>query len=144
MKIENPIFLNSNKKNVIATRKVNVGDRELTQKIHISKFDIDGNITKDWKDLIEAYSEDEITELTLEHEKNELERIRVDQEKREIDKENTRLRHLFSKKLEVFELDWVKNLDDKDFKKKIRKSSNETEVMLHTMAKYLEVLNDNS
>jgi len=144
MKIENPIFLNNNKKNVIAIRKVNVGDREISQKVHISKFDADGNISKDWNDLLTFYSEEEINDLTLEHEKNEVEKIRVAQEQREIEKENTRLRNLFSKKLEVFELDWVKNLDDKEFKKSIRKSSNETEIMLHTVVKFIEVLNGNS
>lgn len=89
----------------------------------------DGN--PDWKEIFENFNAEEIDKNTEEM----LDRNRKQQEQREkIDAENAekmKQEILFQAKLEAFEIEEIKNSQDRDLKSKIRKSKNLTEVQAY-------------
>lgn len=118
-------------------------DAEVRRQIDVKVIDDNGNIQRaviprdvnntDYKSLMLQYSIEDIQKNTDEDIRLFRERkARRDREKNE-KTEREANEALFLAKLEVFEMEEVKNSTNRELKRKIRKSKNKTELLINTI-----------
>jgi hypothetical protein len=133
---KNPFWENYQKDRITAKLNIQHPDGKVTSSTAtISKFDRKGNINPDWDEIIAQNTIETIDKNTQErlnrHKQRHEEGKRAQKEREQAKK----LESLFNAKLEVFEIDQVKNSKNRRLKAKIRKSKSEWE-----MAAYLSIL----
>lgn len=128
--IINPIWDNKERTRVKCQIIMTSSDGEETKHIAL----INDN-SPDWDIIIEKYGLEYIDEKTKEvAEKSEQllkEKQEKDRENHVRQKERSRLEKLFTRKLEIFEIEDIKNSEDKEAKARIRKAKNETEALVY-------------
>lgn len=89
----------------------------------------------DWNLIMKKYGQDYVDEKTVEItekvKKDQAEKLEKRKENSERSKERMRLESLFTRKLEIFEIEEVKNSTNKEIKAKIRKAKTETEALVY-------------
>lgn len=99
----------------------------------VSKYDKNGEITKDYKDVIAATPVEKINKNTEEREQRHKEN-RLNDKRKQAEREAARkLENLFNAKLEVFEIESIKNSTNRKAKAKIRRSKNQYEMMAYAI-----------
>lgn len=105
--------------------------KETSSTATVSKYNAKGEVNKDFQDIIDQNTIETIdknTEERLErHKRRREESKRADKERQQAQK----LNDLFNAKLEVFEIDLVKNSKNRKLKAKIRKSKNAYEMQAY-------------
>jgi hypothetical protein len=128
--IINPVWENESKTQIKCQIVMTNSDETVTK--HLAIVNQGSN---DWDLVVEKYGLDKIDEMTDELNSTIDEKRKEQREKSREDhlrsKERARLEKLFTRKLEIFEIEEVKNSEDKEAKAKIRKSNNETEALVY-------------
>ena len=88
----------------------------------------EGLVNKDFDAVMEMFTEEEIDELTEAHKDVVLEQEEKDAEQREVHRNRVMQEALFNMKLEAFEIEAIKNSQNKEIKKLIRKAKTQLEV----------------
>jgi len=115
-----------------------------TSVAHVSKYDDNGNVSKDFEEILEQNTLEDIDKFTnerLERHKQERE-AKVNREK-EI-KEAKRLEELFNIKLQTFEIEEIKQSTNRKLKSKIRKAKNVIEMNAYATMLLMEAINEPS
>ena len=99
----------------------------------VSKYDKNGEITKDYNDVIAATPVEKINKNTEEREQRHKDN-RLNDKRKQAEREAARkLEQLFNAKLEVFEIESIKNSTNRKAKAKIRRSKNQYEMMAYAI-----------
>ncbi len=99
----------------------------------VSKYDKNGKITQDYNDVIAATPVEKINKNTEEREQRHKDN-RLNDKRKHAEREAARkLEHLFNAKLEVFEIESIKNSTNRKAKSKIRRSKNQYEMMAYAI-----------
>ncbi len=99
----------------------------------VSKYDKNGKITKDYNDVIAATPVEKINKNTEEREQRHKDN-RLNDKRKHAEREAARkLEQLFNAKLEVFEIESIKNSTNRKAKSKIRRSKNQYEMMAYAI-----------
>lgn len=125
--IENPYWSNKEKQHVIAEFYFPESGKRMTASIMN-----DGN-NRDYKELLEKFSIEEIDANTKKRFDDRNERIKQNIERQKVDRTRMQQEQLFNAKLESFEIDLIKNSKNRDLKSKIRKAKNIMEVTAYTV-----------
>lgn len=108
----------------------------------VSKFDRDGRITKDYEEILEQNTIEEIDKFT----EDRLERHRREREanikKEQQRNEAKRLEDLFNLKLQTFEIPEIKESQNRPMKSKIRKAKNVIEMQAYATILLMEIINE--
>lgn len=113
-----------------------------TSVAHVSKYDDNGNISKDYTEIIEQNTLeaiDKFTEDRLERHRQERE-VKVNREKER--NEAKRLEDLFNTKLQTFEIEEIKKSTNRKLKSKIRKAKNIIEMNAYATMLLMEAINE--
>jgi|TARA_B100001094_G_scaffold151310_1_gene146529 hypothetical protein len=99
----------------------------------VSKYDKNGEITKDYNDVIAATPVEKINKNTEEREQRHKDN-RLNDKRKQAEREAARkLEQLFNAKLEVFEIESIKSSTNRKAKSKIRRSKNQYEMMAYAI-----------
>lgn len=126
----NPFWENYQKDRITAKLSISHDDgKETLSTATVAKFDRDGKINPDFEEIIAQNGIEAINKNTLQRQERHKQRR---EEARRSDKEREqakKLESLFNAKLEVFEIDAVKNSKNRKLKAKIRKAKSQYEMM---------------
>lgn len=133
---KNPFWENYQKDRITAKLNIEHGDGKVTSSTAtISKFDRKGNVNADWEEIIAQNTIEQIDKNTQDrierHKQRKEEGNRANKEREQAKK----LEQLFNAKLEVFEIDTIKNSRNRKLKAKIRKAKS-----LYEMQAFLTIL----
>lgn len=131
---EKPKYLNPrwvDKENRRLWCEILVGDKYHQCNINVGNAD-EGLVNKDFDAIMEMYTPDEIDANTEAYEEHLLEQDKRRDEAREVHMNRVKQEALFEMKLEAFEIDEVKNSENRELKKKIRKAKTLLEVQAYT------------
>ena len=99
----------------------------------VSKYDKNGEITKDYNDVIAATPVEKINKNTEEREQRHKDNRLTDKRKQAEREAARKLEQLFNAKLEVFEIESIKSSTNRKAKSKIRRSKNQYEMMAYAI-----------
>lgn len=99
----------------------------------VGKYGKDGKVTQDYKDVIALTPVDQINKNTEEREERHKDNRVADKRKKAEREAAQKLEMLFNAKLEVFEIESIKNSTNRKAKAKIRRSKNQYEMMAFTI-----------
>ena len=118
------------------------GDKEVGDTVVINKFQEDGTENPDFNEVIKQNTIEKIDANTAERE--ERHRTRHEEEKRRAQerKQAQKLEELFNAKLEIFEVDTIKDSKNRKLKSKIRRAKNIYEMMAYTTMLLQDELNE--
>lgn len=122
----NPYWSNKDQRHLIVLIKYPNGKESIA-----SIMDPDGD-NPDMKEVLAIYSEEEIDENTRKGLERRNENIKRQMERRESQAARAKQEALFNSKLQAFEIDLVKNSENTEIKKLIRKSKSVMEVQAYT------------
>jgi len=120
---------------IIATFRYTMNDgttRDLKASIS-NQQQADGSDNPDWLEVMETVGEEVIDSNTTERENaltEHRERQRLDREAR---RERILQEQLFNTKLELFEIDRIQNLDNIESKRNIRRSENQSDIVVNVI-----------
>lgn len=101
---------------------------EETLTLDLKKFNDNGTVNSDYQEAVDAITVEKINEFTIsraERKEREKKHSLIIEEQKKLSKN---LEELFNLKLKAFNIDEIKNCDDKYLRSKIRKSRNEVEL----------------
>ena len=129
-----PIWENYQKDRITCKLVITHENGEVTSSTStVSKYDKNGKITKDYNDVIAATPVEKINKNTEEREQRHKEN-RLNDKRKQAEREAARkLEQLFNAKLEVFEIESIKNSTNRKAKSKIRRSKNQYEMMAYAI-----------
>ena len=99
----------------------------------VGKYGKNGEITQDYKDVIALTPVEQIDKNTLEREQRHKDNRIADRRKQAEREAARKLEKLFNAKLEVFEIESIKNSTNRKAKSKIRRSKNQYEMMAYAI-----------
>lgn len=134
--IINPRWGNDEKTHIIATFKYDDGKEFIASITN----EPGAPPNPDWNEIIETFGNDKIEENTSASMKRHVSRRQADQERRAIDQERMEREALFNVKAEIFDMDVVKNSQNREIKNKIRRATTIVEAQIY--AAVLHVLED--
>jgi len=105
---------------------------------NISKYISNGKLNPDWTEILEQNTIEKIQRNTDEREERHRKRRESDIIKEKERKQARKLETLFDAKLEVFEIEQVKNSKNRKMKARMRKSKNTHELMAYTTILLME------
>jgi len=105
---------------------------------NITKYVANGKLNPDWKEILEQNTIEKIQRNTDEREERHRKRRESDIIKEKERKQARKLETLFDAKLEVFEIEQVKNSKNRKMKARMRKSKNTHELMAYTTILLME------
>lgn len=109
--------------------------KETSSTATVSKYKADGSINQDFQEIINQNTEELINKNTKEREDRHKKRREGEKKAHEERVQAQKLEQLFNAKLEVFQIEEVKNSKNRKLKAKIRKSKN-----IFEMQAYLSLL----
>ena len=99
----------------------------------VGKYGKNGEITQDYKDVIALTPVEQIDKNTLEREQRHKDNRIADRRKQAEREAARKLEKLFNAKLEVFEIESIKNSTNRKAKSKIRRSKKQYEMMAYAI-----------
>lgn len=112
----------------------------INQQLSVNKTAPDGSNNPDFDELLNAIGEEKITQNTVERqERKKAEAESMEQKKLEQEKAKT-LQNLFEAKIQAFEIEQIKNSQNRILKSKLRKAQNIIEVNIYSMMIVMEEL----
>lgn len=131
-----PFWENYQKDRITAKLIVTHEDgKETSSTATVSKYKADGSINPDFQDIIDQNTIEVINQNTKDREDRHRRRREGEKKAQEERVQAQKLEHLFNAKLEVFQIEEVKNSKNRKLKAKIRKSKN-----IFEMQAYLSLL----
>jgi len=121
-KYKNPIWQDKANRKIVCRMLQGNGEYAV---IHI---DAAGGVNADYDAIIEMFGEDELDRLTAEHDVERERQEKIRKEKAEADAMRRKQEVLFNMKLEAFEIEEIKNSQNRELKKRLRKSKTPIEV----------------
>ena len=140
-----PFWTNSTKDKLTCRLNITHEDGSFTTSVAtVSKYDAQGNISKDYQEILEQNTLEEIDKFT----QDRIDRHKTDREshiarKKEEEKHRS-LEQIFNKKLKAFEVDAIKNSPNRKLKAKLRRSTNEFELYAYAVMLIMEANNEES
>jgi len=129
-----PFWENYQKDRITCKLVITHNNGEVTSSTSVvGKYGKDGKITQDYKDIIALTPLEKINKNTEEREERHKDNRVADKRKIAERAAANKLEQLFNAKLEVFEIESIKNSTDRKAKAKIRRSKNQYEMMAHTI-----------
>jgi len=129
-----PFWENYQKDRITCKLVITHGNGEVTSSTStVGKYGKDGKITQDYKDVIALTPVNQIDKNTEEREERHKDNRVADKRKIAERAAAQKLEQLFNAKLEVFEIESIKNSTNRKAKAKIRRSKNQYEMMAHTI-----------
>jgi transcriptional regulator of nitric oxide reductase len=108
----------------------------------VQKYGSDGKVNPDWTEILEQNTIQSIDKHTEEREERHRKRREAQKIKQKEREQSDKLARLFDSKLEVFEIEAVKNSTNRKLKAKMRKSKNSHELMAYTTILIMEEMKD--
>lgn len=115
-----------------------------TSVARVSKYDDNGNVTPDFKEILEQNTEEAIQKSTEDRLERHKERREQEVKKQQEKLEAKRLEELFNHKLAAFEIPTIKNSKNRALKANIRKSRNLVEMNAYATILIMEEMNNDS
>lgn len=110
----------------------------LTQNLTVNKYGPDGSSNTDFQEILDTLGEETITQNTNERNERKV-KEREETEQKRIENEKAReLQRLFEAKIQAFEIDPIKNSQNRELKSKLRKAQNIIEVNIYSMMIVME------
>ena len=129
-----PFWENYQKDRITCKLVITHANGEVTSSTSIvGKYGKDGKVTQDYKDVIALTPVDQINKNTEEREERHKDNRVADKRKKAEREAAQKLEGLFNAKLEVFEIESIKNSTNRKAKAKIRRSKNQYEMMAFTI-----------
>jgi Skp family chaperone for outer membrane proteins len=101
-------------------------------------------VNPDFDAVLEMYGEEEIDRLTEEHKAERAEQEKIDKERALADQARHKQEILFNMKLEAFEIEEIKQSQNRELKKRLRKSKTPIEVHAYATLLIQEALADDT
>lgn len=114
--------------------------REITQVLTVRKFDTEGAINPDWKELLDQVSEETIEENTEERRKRKAQEREVEEQERKANQKARDLEELFDAKIKILEIDEIKSTENKTLKSKLRRAKSILEMNAYAQLIMMEAL----
>ena len=108
----------------------------------VSKFDDEGKITSDYEEVLAQNGLDKIEQFTNERLERHKQQRESDIKKQQEKNESKRLEDLFNSKLQVFEIEEIKESTNRKLKSKIRKAKNQVEMTAYATMLLMEIMNE--
>tara|TARA_R110002072_G_scaffold269348_1_gene428654 strand:+ start:1097 stop:1549 length:453 start_codon:yes stop_codon:yes gene_type:complete len=122
---KHPFWENYQKDRITAKLIINHSDGKTSSSTAtVSKYTRDGNLTEDYELIIAQNGIEKIDRNTKEREDRHRQRHEAEKRQQSESDQARKLEYLFNAKLEVFEIDAIKNSTNRKLKSKIRKSKN--------------------
>jgi hypothetical protein len=121
-KYKDPIWQDKSNKHIVCRMLQGNGDYAVA---HIVAAD---GVNPDFDAVLEMYGEEELDRLTAEHKSQQFQIETANKERALADQARHKQEILFNMKLEAFEIEEIKNSQNKDLKKRLRKSKTPIEV----------------
>lgn len=115
-----------------------------TQQVTVSESAFNGDINPDFEELIDQVGLDKIEENTITREKEREEREKTEQKRQEELKKAKELENLFESKLKAFEIEEIKNSNNRELKTKLRRAKNTIEVNIYSMMIVMDSLKNDT
>jgi hypothetical protein len=120
-----PFWENYQKDRITAKLVINHSDGKTSSSTAtVSKYTRDGNLTEDYELIIAQNGIEKIDSNTKEREDRHRQKHETEKRKRSESDQARKLENLFNAKLEVFEIDSIRNSTNRKLKSKIRKAKN--------------------
>ena len=112
----------------------------IKQQLTVNKFDKNGAENPDYKELVESITLEKITQNTGDREEKKKKQREAAEEERLSREKAVALQALFDAKIQAFEIDSIKNSNNRALKAKLRKAQNIVEVNIYSMMIVMEEL----
>lgn len=137
-KYKNPRWLDKENRRIWC--EILVADKYHPANINVGNIS-EGLVNKDFEAIMEEFGEEVVDENTKIFEEEQNQQIERDQENKEVLFNRMKQETLFEMKLEAFEIDLIKESDNKELKKLIRKAKSILEVQAYSTILIQEELN---
>lgn len=145
--LDNPFWDNPEKTLIKAILKTTDSQGRVTHQVitlQEKNPDDPSDFNPDWKEVVEQIGIDKIDQNTLDREENRKREEEAKLAKEEQLKKADHLQRLFKLKLEAFEIEEVKNSNNRELKGKLRRAKSSIEVNIFAMMIVMEAMdNDN-
>jgi hypothetical protein len=142
---KHPFWENYQKDRITAKLIIKHGDgKETSSTATVGKYASDGSVHKDFDEIVKQNTLETIDANTKEREDRHKRRRAEDKKAHEESQQAQKLEDLFNSKLEVFEIESIKNSTNRMLKAKIRKSKSKWELMTWTTILMKEELENES
>lgn len=108
-------------------------ERQTRQVMRLKKFDKDGNPNPDFEEVVEVLGEELITQNTEDRKTRNLQKKRKKKFVILNIAKGRKMEELFNYKMEVFEVEEIKNCKDRKLKGKLRRAKSKIEVDLYAI-----------
>lgn len=113
-----------------------------TSVARVSKYDANGKVSKDWDEILDQNTIEEIDKFTEERLERHKHQREADIKKQQEKQEAKRLEDLFNYKLQTFEIPEIKESSNRKLKAKIRKAKNIIEMNAYATILLMEKYNE--
>ena len=137
-KYKDPIWQDKSNRHIVCRMLQGNGEYSVA---HIVAGD---GVNADFDAVIELYGEEEIDNLTEKHQAERAEQEKAHKERALADQARHRQEVLFNMKLEAFDVQEIKQSQNKELKKRLRKSKTPIEVQAYATLLIQEALTDDS
>ena len=131
---KDPIWRDKNNRQIVARRLTGTGEYAI---VHI---DASEGVNKDFDEILEIFGEEVLDESTAKHKEEAQRQEQIHRERQEADKVRQAQEVLFNMKLESFEIEEIKNSQNRDLKKRLRKAKTPIEVQAYATLLIQEAL----
>ena len=119
---KDPIWKDKENRRMVARRLTGTGEYAV---VHI---DASGGVNQDYDEILETFGEEKLDELTAKHKEEQIRQEQIHRERVEADQTRRKQETLFNMKLEAFEIEEIKNSQNRDLKKRLRKAKSPIEI----------------
>ncbi len=119
---KDPIWKDKDNRRMVARRLTGTGEYAV---VHI---DASGGVNQDYDEILETFGEEKLDELTAKHKEEQIRQEQIHRERVEADQTRRKQETLFNMKLEAFEIEEIKNSQNRDLKKRLRKAKSPIEI----------------
>ena len=141
-KYKNPIWQNKDNRHIVCQILQNNGEYTLCHVV--AGPESEGGVNVDYDAIIAEYGYEKLDELTANNEEAKEKHHLLEKEKSEQHLQRHKQEILFNMKLEAFEIDLIKNSQNKELKKLIRKSKTPLEIQAYTTILIQKELENNA
>jgi len=121
-KYKNPIWQDKSNRQIVCRMLQNNGDYAI---VHINATE---GVNADYDAVLQMFGEEELDRLTEEHKVEKQRQEEIHKERAEADLARKKQQILFNMKLEAFEVEEIKQSENRELKKRLRKAKTPVEV----------------
>tara|TARA_R110000868_G_scaffold132207_1_gene342848 strand:+ start:417 stop:893 length:477 start_codon:yes stop_codon:yes gene_type:complete len=110
----------------------------LKQNLTVNKYGPEGDINTDFEEIVATLGEEKITDNTSDRQERKIKEREENEQKRLEQEKSKELQRLFEAKIQSFEIESIKNSQNRELKSKLRKAQNIIEVNIYSMMIVME------